>query len=731
MKAIKLLFITVMVFLMGVIQTHAEELVETTNSSLSPSVLYKTHVQSYGWQDFSKDGQLSGTEGKAKRLEAIVLKLNSGVDGDISYMSHVQTYGWENAWKKNGEISGTEGKAKRLEAIKIRLTGAIAEEYDIYYRVHVQTYGWLDWVKNGEVSGTEGKAKRLEAIEVKLVKKDSASSPYIRQEPSLSYTSHVQSYGWKEISKDGEMTGTTGEGKRIEAFKALVDSPDYSGTVNYISYVQGKGWETTWKSNNEISGTIGEKRRVEAIKFVLTEELNENYDIYYRAHVQGYGWLGWAKNGEIAGSIDCDLRIEAFEVKLVKKGAGEATGNSYKFKETTLKYQAHVRKIGDQDVVSEGEIAGTTGMDLRMEAIKISADTTLSGSVLYQTYVESKGWEDKWTTSNNYSGTTGESKAIQLIKIKLDGELAEKYDVYYRVHSEKYGWLGWAKNGEAAGATFYDIQAIQIKLILKVNSNRSDYDTTNHYVETGFYTVDGKVYYKDKNGKQATDWIEIMGRKYFFNSLGVMIAEGAKKVVDVSSWNGTINWADAKNKGGVDAVIIRGAYRGYETGNLVTDNNFVSNVKGAAAQGLPVGIYIYSQAINKAEAEQEAQRAIDLANVNGGRLVFKMPIVFDSEYATTSHVGRADKLSKAARTEIALAFLNKVKAAGYEPMLYASTNFLKENLDMSKLSGYKLWVAQYYHYCTYDGPGNKTMWQYSSTESVSGFNGNVDVSVWF
>ena len=731
MKTIKLLFIGIVTFLIGVTGVNAEELTEVDNASVAPSVMYKTHVQTDGWNNFSKDGEMSGTEGQAKRLEAIVLKLNSEVDGGISYQTHIQTYGWESSWKKNGEMSGTEGKAKRLEAIKIKLTGNIASQYDVYYRVHVQTYGWLDWAKNGEMSGTEGQAKRLEAIEVKLVKKTSDSTPYVREEPSLSYTSHVQSYGWRDYVNNGAMTGTTGEGKRIEALKAIINSPDYTGNIKYMSYIQGNGWESSWKSNNEVSGTIGEAKRIEAIKFILTEELDENYDIYYRAHVQGYGWLGWAKNGEIAGSLDCDLRIEAFEIKLVKKGTGEETGDSYKLKETKLKYQAHVRKIGDQEVVSEGEIAGTTGMDLRMEAIKISADTTLSGSILYQTYVESKGWEDKWTTSNNYSGTTGESKAIQLIKIKLDGELAEKYDIYYRVHSEKYGWLGWAKNGEAAGATFYDIQAIQIKLILKVNSNRVDYDTTNHYVETGFYTVNGNVYYKDKNGKQATDWIEIMGRKYFFNSLGVMIAEGAKKVVDVSSWNGSINWSDAKNKGGVDAVIIRGAYRGYETGNLVTDNNFVSNVKGAAAQGLPVGIYIYSQAINKAEAEQEAQRAIDLANANGGKLVFNMPIVFDSEYATTSHVGRADKLSKAARTEIALAFLNKVKAAGYEPMLYASTNFLKENLDMSKLSSYKLWVAQYYHYCTYDGSGNKTMWQYSSTESVSGFNGNVDVSVWF
>ena len=82
----------------------------------------------------------------------------------------MQSYGWQD-WKANGEMSGTSGQAKRLEAIQIQLTGELGRRYDVYYRVHAQSYGWLDWAKNGASAGTAGYAKRLEGIEIRLVEK--------------------------------------------------------------------------------------------------------------------------------------------------------------------------------------------------------------------------------------------------------------------------------------------------------------------------------------------------------------------------------------------------------------------------------------------------------------------------------------------------------------------------------------------------------------------------------
>ena len=134
---------------------------------------YRTHVQSYGWQNFVYDGAMSGTSGESKRLEAIELKLDNLGEYDlgIEYRTHIQGYGWESQWKKDGQLSGTSGESRRLEAIQIRLTGSDAAEFDVYYRVHVQNIGWLDWAKNGQKAGTQGVGLRLEAIQIMLLNK--------------------------------------------------------------------------------------------------------------------------------------------------------------------------------------------------------------------------------------------------------------------------------------------------------------------------------------------------------------------------------------------------------------------------------------------------------------------------------------------------------------------------------------------------------------------------------
>ena len=126
-------------------------------------VTYRTHVQTYGWQDWKANGAVSGTVGMAKRLEGIEIRV-TGANLGVQYQTHVQTYGWQ-GWVSNGTMSGTSGQSKRLEAIRIRLTGADADKYDIYYRVHAQHFGWMAWVKNGASAGTAGYAFRLEGIQ--------------------------------------------------------------------------------------------------------------------------------------------------------------------------------------------------------------------------------------------------------------------------------------------------------------------------------------------------------------------------------------------------------------------------------------------------------------------------------------------------------------------------------------------------------------------------------------
>ena len=144
----------------------------TNNIDTYGSVSYRTHIESIGWEtSFKKDGEISGTTGQSKRIEAIEIIIDSNVSGGIEYRTHIQNIGWESSFKTDGEISGTTGQSKRIEAIEIQLYGELKELYDIYYRVHAQRIGWMNWAKNGEKAGTAGYSYRVEAIEIILVEK--------------------------------------------------------------------------------------------------------------------------------------------------------------------------------------------------------------------------------------------------------------------------------------------------------------------------------------------------------------------------------------------------------------------------------------------------------------------------------------------------------------------------------------------------------------------------------
>ena len=310
------------------------EITKEFGGSTANSVAYRTHVQTYGWQDFVADGAISGTAGQAKRLEAIEIKLeNTSYEGSIEYRTHVQTYGWQD-WVSDGDMSGTSGQAKRLEAIQIRLTGKIAERCDVLYRVHAQSYGWLGWAKNGESAGTAGYGKRLEAIEILVLGK--GSPLFLSQikgefgdaykHPQIQYKTHVQTYGWQGWKKEGAMSGTSGQAKRLEAIHIALCDQDYTGGVRYRTHVQTYGWQD-YVADGAMSGTSGQAKRLEAIQIELTGEMANHYDIYYRVHAQTFGWLGWAKNGEKAGTAGYAKRLEGIEIRLVSKG-GDAPGST-------------------------------------------------------------------------------------------------------------------------------------------------------------------------------------------------------------------------------------------------------------------------------------------------------------------------------------------------------------------------------------------------------------------
>lgn len=146
---------------------------------------------------------------------------------------------------------------------------------------------------------------------------------------SVAYRVHRQTYGWEDSwRKDGKVSGTTGQAKRLEGIRIKLASKPVSGGIRYRTHVQSYGWENWWTEDGGLSGTTGQGKRLEAIQIDLTGKMAERYDVWYRVHAQQFGWMGWAKNGYSAGTQGYGYRLEAIQVVLKAKGS-KAPSTSY------------------------------------------------------------------------------------------------------------------------------------------------------------------------------------------------------------------------------------------------------------------------------------------------------------------------------------------------------------------------------------------------------------------
>ena len=171
-------------------------------------------------------------------------------------------------------------------------------------------------------------------------------------------------------------------------------------------------------------------------------------------------------------------------------------------------------------------------------------------------------------------------------------------------------------------------------------------------------------------------------------------------------------------------MIIRCGYRGYGSGALVVDPYFEQNIKGATAAGIKVGVYFFSQAVNKAEGVEEASMVLQL--IKGYTISY--PVFLDVEDSGAGGGrGRADGISVAARTEAIRAFCETIQNSGYTAGVYANKSWLTSMIDTSQLSAYKIWLAQYAAAPTYTG--RYDIWQYKSTGRVTGINTDVDLNL--
>lgn len=239
------------------------------------------------------------------------------------------------------------------------------------------------------------------------------------------------------------------------------------------------------------------------------------------------------------------------------------------------------------------------------------------------------------------------------------------------------------------------------------------------YKYTGWQTIDGKTYFYTKDHEYVTGEQVIQGVKYSFNSDGVLQSNNGGRGIDVSKWNGSIDWKAVKNEG-IEFAIIRCGYRGSSAGALIEDPTFRTNIKGAQAAGIKVGIYFFTQAVNEVEAVEEASMAINLAKGYG----LSFPIYLDVEGSN----GRGDSISAAQRTANIKAFCGTVQNAGYKAGVYANKTWFNEKINTGSLTNYKIWLAQYAASPTYSAT-RYDMWQYTSKGRVSGISGNVDLNI--
>ena len=194
-----------------------------------------------------------------------------------------------------------------------------------------------------------------------------------------------------------------------------------------------------------------------------------------------------------------------------------------------------------------------------------------------------------------------------------------------------------------------------------------------------------------------------------------------KTIIDISKFQTVTDWS--KVKSAVDGVIIRLGFRGYGSGTISYDSKYNEFKTNLEKYNIPYSFYFFPCSINDNEALEEAKFIINEYK----KAKTSLPVYLDSEIADVKNkAGRSDRLSRDTRTRLLKIILDELNKNNIPCGTYASTSWLNNQLDMSKLNMYSVWVAQYNTVCTYKGAYD--MWQYTSKASVPGITGNVDMS---
>ena len=425
--------------------------------------------------------------------------------------------------------------------------------------------------------------------------------------------------------------------------------------------------------------------------------------------------VGWSSSDNTIASVD-----DSGKIKALKKGEATITATSKAASGKTASCKV--------SVTSKEELK--ISLDTTTLTLKVGEEKTLKESV---TGTSDTSVEWKSSDAAIVSVDKGKIKALKkgeatiTVTLKIDTTKTAtcKVTVTEKDYSndttkltDKSGNQLYKKNsdGSYSEATYADYFGDYKKNGGKFY-RKSSKDTG--YTYTGWQTIDGYTYFFDKDGNKVTGEQVIQGAKYTFDSEGRLSASSGTMGIDVSKWNGNIDWTAVKNSG-VSYVIIRCGYRGSTGGSLIEDPTYRKNIKGAKAAGLQVGVYFFTQAVNEVEAVEEASMVLSLISGQGVTL----PVYLDVEASG----GRADGIGTEMRTKVCKAFCQTIQNSGYKAGIYANKTWLTSYINTGSLTNYKIWLAQYAATPTYTAT-RYDMWQYSSKGSVAGISGNVDMNI--
>ena len=622
----------------------------------------------------------------------------------VEYRAHVQDFGWQNYVTADVE-AGTTGQNKKIEALNIKLVNNTSD-IKIKYNSYIEGIGWQGTVENGEQTGTTGQNLKMEVIRIWLEGTD---------EYSIAYQTHIQDLGWQDWVYDGEISGNLGDDKKIEAIKIkIVPKVEPKMSLSYSTHVQDLGWEET-KQEYDISGTTGQNKKMEAIKIDLNNAL-EGVDIKYKTYDEFNGWQEWKKEGEISGTTGLDRKVYGIRIKL------EGT------EEYSVQYRVHVQDVGWMDWVKNGEVAGKISQDRKIEAIQIriikeNNPTSKTIGLEYYTYLQGSSVnEDKIETDREISGTTGENRKIEAISIELTNA-PEGAHIEYSTHIENIGWTGYSRDGQVSGIINggLKIEAIKIRL-----------------VGLDDYTIEYKTHVQDKGWTGWNIDDEISGttgqnKKIEAVIIGLKEKEQRHFVgIDVSKWQGEINFDQLVASNKIDYIIPRIAWYSESKRQLNVDEQFERNYREAKARNIPLGAYFYSYATSIDEARREAEATVNYLK-STGCTDFDLPIFFDIEDSTQVNLG------KDLTAQIAITYCEILKNAGFKVGVYSYENFFNDSISLSALPGdYSLWVANFNFSSNGQFPAESDlyrysnqydMWQYTDMGTIDGINGAVDMDI--